>query len=198
MRIIGGEKSGLHIKHPGHGVRVSLDSVRESVFNMVGAVCENAVVLDLYSGSGSLGIEAMSRGAARCVFVERSRGVAKVLSENLRALDLTERSVVKARDVERIREWTGPDGEGFDLVFMDPPYGDRAIRSWGRLMERCSLQPDARLVLECGSRDEVETAGGWKEVTVRRFGQTQVRIFQRVAAARGVHAIHVPENRTHA
>src|SRR5919109_2198040 len=123
MRIVAGSRKGHRIAAPrGVVTRPTSDRVRESTFQMLGAL-EDATVLDLFAGSGAMGLEALSRGASRCVFVERDRDACRVISKNLEKLRLTG-AVVLCRDVvDALREEVGR-AHRFDLVLVDAPYNE--------------------------------------------------------------------------
>ncbi len=119
MRIIAGIAKGKNLKTPPSGTRPMTGRARESLFSILAARLERASVLDLYAGSGSLGLEALSRGAAGAVFVERSRAAASIIEANIRSVGLGGTVVVSS--VERaIGHLDGP----YDIVFVDPPYAD--------------------------------------------------------------------------
>ncbi|HEX9977294.1 MAG TPA: 16S rRNA (guanine(966)-N(2))-methyltransferase RsmD [Acidimicrobiia bacterium] len=118
MRIVAGTARGRRLKAPrGPGTRPMMDRVKEAIFSSLGSAVDGAVVLDLYAGSGSLGLEALSRGAASATFVEWSREARSALTDNLEALGLSG-AVVPMR-VEEYLERPGPN---VDLAFVDPPY----------------------------------------------------------------------------
>jgi 16S rRNA (guanine966-N2)-methyltransferase len=120
VRIIGGEARGRRLRGPkGDTTRPMTDRAREALFNILGPEVVDAAVLDLYAGTGSLGLEALSRGADRCVFVESDRRMAEVLAENLEAVGLGGEVVVAP--VERYLAGVGRLHA--DLAFVDPPYG---------------------------------------------------------------------------
>lgn len=122
MRVIAGEAKGRRLVAPrGTATRPATDRLRESLFAMLGQRCQDAAVLDLYAGSGSLGIEALSRGAARATFVERERAAVDAIARNLEASGLGDRAVVVRADVAAYLRATA---ETFDLAFVDPPYSD--------------------------------------------------------------------------
>ena len=154
----------------GSATRPTTDKVREATFNALGSldVVHDARVADLYAGSGALGIEALSRGAARCTFVERDRGALGALRENLTSLDLLDRSRVLAADALA----TAPTLE-VDLVFADPPY---EFDRWDDLLAAVRA-PFA--VLESGR--EIEAPGDWHVARSRRYGRTWVTFLERVA-----------------
>src|SRR2546422_6504978 len=118
MRVIGGEFRSRRLKSiPGLATRPTSDRLRETLFDVLGAQVEGAVFLDAYAGTGAVGIEALSRGAARAVFIEKSKNAARVLRENLASLGVEGRAlVVVAATLSSIAEQT------VDIVFLDPPY----------------------------------------------------------------------------
>jgi len=152
-------------------VRPTADRVRESLFNSLGQFFEGGAVLDLYAGTGALGIEALSRGFDRAVFVERERKVRAVILENLRRTHLVEKADLVGGEVEAVLRTLEARGEAFDLIFADPPYRIAAAELGGILHRLCSLlAPGGRVVIESGEAP-VEVAGGRKGVT-RRIGGT--------------------------
>src|SRR5580765_2171953 len=124
VRVIAGSRKGHRIEAP-HGLatRPTSDRVRENVFNLVQTWVADAVVLDLYAGSGAMGIEALSRGAARAVFVESQQQACRAIEHNLDRLRLTGAEVV-CRDALR---FAAADTRTYDLVFCDPPYDEYEI-----------------------------------------------------------------------
>jgi 16S rRNA (guanine966-N2)-methyltransferase len=118
MRVIAGEFRSRVLKTlPGHDVRPTPDRMRESLFNILAPQIEGAVFLDAYAGTGSVGIEALSRGAARVIFIEKNRAAANVIYENLRALRIQDRAeVVFGKASAQIPRFPA------DIVFLDPPY----------------------------------------------------------------------------
>lgn len=132
MRIIAGEHRGRSLAAPpGRGTRPMLDRVREALFSAISTRTAGARVLDLYAGTGSLGLEAVSRGAAFVRLVERDARVLRVLAANVRGLDVGARVDVRRGDALDPRRWRRDPAERFDLVFLDPPYP-----LWGRANAR--------------------------------------------------------------
>ena len=130
VRIVGGALRGRKIEVPARGVRPTSDRTREAVFNVLGPDrVLDARVLDLYAGTGALGIEALSRGARESAFVEGDRAVARALRENLARLGLEARASVHEADLSRVELPSGLTGP-FDLVFLDPPYAGDAGAQW--------------------------------------------------------------------
>jgi 16S rRNA (guanine(966)-N(2))-methyltransferase RsmD len=121
MRVIAGSAKGTRLVRAPAGVRPVTDRVREGLFSSIGARIEGARVLDLYAGTGAVGIEALSRGAERAIFVDRAPSAVAAVRDNLRRTGLEERASVRRSDVRTFLERLPEDG-GFDLVFLDPPY----------------------------------------------------------------------------
>lgn len=123
MRVISGSAKKTILKVPGgRKVRPTADRVKEALFNILGPVVVDAEILDLYAGSGALGIEALSRGGAHCIFVEKDRKVMETLRENLRITKLSHKADLINNDVKRGLNILARKGTSFDIIFMDPPY----------------------------------------------------------------------------
>jgi 16S rRNA (guanine966-N2)-methyltransferase len=176
MRVIAGRLGGRRLRAPrGAHVRPTSDRVREAIFAMLASV-EGAVVLDLFAGTGALGIEALSRDAGRATFVERDRATAGVLRENLEALGLgPDIAEVRACDAIQALRAARERDEKYDLVFIDPPY--RGAGAWsGRLVETLPplLAPGARIVVESDRRAPLELETDLERD--RLYGDTSIRI----------------------
>ncbi len=194
MRIVGGEWRGRALATPaGRGTRPTSDKVREAMFDVLGALppeqglpggtFSGQAVLDLFAGSGALGIEALSRGAASCTFVEHERAALRALRENLARLGLTAagsarpageaRCRVLAGDARRVLQADARRASRYTLVLADPPYGRYAELepALARLLGPL-LAPRAVLVVETAATAAV--ALPWPVVRVKRYGDTQV------------------------
>ncbi len=176
MRIIAGSRKGHTIHAPaGLDTRPTSDRVRENVFNLVGPL-DGASVLDLYAGSGALGLEALSRGAARVVFVERDTDAARTIERNLDRLRLTGARVVRADAVTTLAQ-EAASGRKYDLVLVDPPYG-----MYPDLQPQLArylppvLAEDGLLVVETDARVEPELPLPLR--TTRKYGQARVTLFE--------------------
>ncbi len=179
MRIVGGTLRGRALASPKHeGVRPTSDRVRESVFNILthgisDFTLEGAKVLDLFAGTGALGLEALSRGGGTCLFVEEDADSRALIRRNIEAFGLTGVTRVFRRDATSL----GPAGKhaGFTLAFLDPPYGkglaERALASaagggW--------LADGAVIVIEERSDAVIALPAGFEQIDRRTYGDTQV------------------------
>jgi 16S rRNA (guanine966-N2)-methyltransferase len=177
VRIVAGSRKGHRITAPkGVGTRPTGDRVREAAFALIGPV-EGATVLDLFAGSGAMGLEALSRGATRCVFVERDREACRVIQGNLEKLRLTG-AVVHCRDVVHALRDEQARGQRYGLVLVDPPYEE-----WSRFRDPLAdfvpqlLENDGLAVVETASRIEPELP--LDLVTSRRYGSARITVFSR-------------------
>jgi 16S rRNA (guanine966-N2)-methyltransferase len=171
VRIIGGSRKGHRIDAPpGRGTRPTPDRVRESVFNIIGPV-DDAEVLDLYAGSGALGLEALSRGAARAVFVDRDANAVRAIDRNLHKLGL--RGTVLRQDVLAV---LAAEGRKYDLVLVDPPYEmyTDIEPTLARYLPSV-LAEDGVLVVETAAR--VEPALPLEQRTSRKYGSVRVTVY---------------------
>jgi 16S rRNA (guanine966-N2)-methyltransferase len=178
MRVIAGRLGGRRLAAPrGTVTRPTSDRVREGLFAMLADV-RGASVLDLFAGTGALGIEALSRGASSAVFVERDGGAVRVLRDNLRALGI-ERTEAQVRRADALRalESARTREETYDLLFIDPPYGQ--AHDWGPQLSTVLpslLRSGARVVVESDRRAPLELR--MELAHERRYGDTSIRIHQ--------------------
>lgn len=169
--MIAGEFGGRILTTPeGTTTRPTTDKVRQAVFNSLNSmgVLEGALVADLYAGSGALGIEALSRGAEHCTFVERDRNALSALRANIENLGIGPRCTVHATDV---MAWV-PAMRNVDILFVDPPY---AFDGWETLL---GLLVDVGLVV-AEADDPVAAPPGWTQLRTRRYGRTWVTLLER-------------------
>lgn len=176
MRIIAGERKGHTIYAPkGLETRPTSDRVRENVFNIVAAWVEDARVLDLYAGSGAMGLEALSRGASAVVFVESDPDAVRAIERNLGRLRLTGARVVRADATTGLVQETAA-GRKYDLVLADPPYAMTDFDTLARYLPRV-LADDGLLVLESAARTE-PALPGLEVRTSRKYGSTRITVFE--------------------
>lgn len=139
MRISGGESRGRSLKAPKHkGLRPTSDKVREALFSILADRVDGAVFLELFAGTGAVGIEALSRGASRAVFVDSSQKAARLVRENLDTLGYRDRAAVVSKDCLQFLKTTVSELGPYDIVFVDPPYhedaGEKAMQALGELV----------------------------------------------------------------
>jgi 16S rRNA (guanine966-N2)-methyltransferase len=188
MRVVAGLAGGRRLRAPvGRQVRPTSERVREALFNSLGSldVLATASVLDLFAGTGALGIEALSRGAASAVFVDADPQAVRAVKDNLGATGLADRARVVQADVFRFlaADPTGPtaatgvategtsEGPQFDIAFADPPY---AFTDWDRLL---ALVPARLVAIE--ARGHVALGPAWDPLRSRRYGDTVVTLARR-------------------
>jgi len=178
MRIIAGRYRGHPITAPaGRTARPTTDRVREALFSILGTSVEDAAVLDLFAGSGALGLEALSRGAARAVFVDGSPRALAALRRNIRRLDAGPVRVLRGR-VTEVLPRLARDGEAFDLVFLDPPYGKGlAGETLSHLGRGDLLRPGARLVVEHEADAPPPSGEGLTAQDTRRYGDAALSFY---------------------
>ena len=183
MRIIGGEFKGRRLAVTrGRQIRPTSDRVREAIFDILGPHWTFPHCLDLFAGTGALGIEALSRGAEEVVFVEQGKGALVVLKGNLEALGLKARSKVLPVTAKKGILLLGERGEVFDLIFMDPPYGKEAVgKTLAEIARIGILTATGIIVAEHASRDLIPLSRGLELAQQRRYGDTMVSFFRKGA-----------------
>ena len=179
MRVIGGESGGRRLKgSPRAGLRPTSDRVREALFEILASRdTDLASVLDLYSGTGALGIEALSRGAEHCDFVEADARTCAIIRDTLASTRLTDRARVDQMPVVRaVSRLNGP----YTLVVADPPYEyDRAESELGHVIEAGLLAPAAVVAVEHSRRrDWPEELAGKARLLSRRYGDSALTLYQ--------------------
>jgi 16S rRNA (guanine966-N2)-methyltransferase len=177
LRIIGGRHRGRRLRFPARvEIRPTPDRVRETLFNWLQPRMDGARVLDLFAGSGALGLEAMSRGAAQVTFVERDRRAATAIGQVLEEWRETAGTVACADALTWLRSATDAL---FDIVFLDPPY-DAALlgEAAGALTARGLLAPEARVYVERRASDSLSPLpAGWRELRAGRAGEVGYHLF---------------------
>lgn len=183
MRIAGGQLRGRSVSTPTAGaVRPTQDAVREAVFSMLADILPGCSFLDLFAGSGCVGLEAWSRGASRIAWVERSPAVVRILRKNIAALCGEEAGTVLQTDAIA---WLARPAQGvdaFDIVYADPPYDEAPtlLRQVLNLLPTSGrLTPRAVFVAEQRADAPTPEAPGWTLLTRRRYGQTGILLFRR-------------------
>jgi 16S rRNA (guanine966-N2)-methyltransferase len=186
MRIVGGALRGRRLAGPkSFSIRPTSDRLRETIFDILEhaypGTIEGAAVIDLFAGAGALGLEALSRGAARALFVDDGAEARALLRQNIEVLGLGGVTRVFRRDATRLGG--APQAERFKLAFLDPPYGhDLAPPALAELARGGWLTPGALAVVEEAASAAVALPAGFREEETRRYGDTQV-VFARWVGA---------------
>ncbi len=181
MRIIGGSAGGRTLKAPpGKATRPTSDRVREALFSILGPPPDNALVLDLFAGSGGLGLEAISRGAQRAIFVDQNNAALKTLQQNIRELGMAKQAEVVRGDSQKQLQRLARSAMRFHWIFIDPPYAsDLASQSLQQLGESNILDEEGIVVVEHDRRHPSDEAYGFLVKTdTRRYGDTCISFYE--------------------
>ncbi|HYO80284.1 MAG TPA: 16S rRNA (guanine(966)-N(2))-methyltransferase RsmD [Bryobacteraceae bacterium] len=173
MRVIGGEFRSRRLQTlPGMDTRPTPDRLRESLFNVLAPEIEDAAFLDAYAGTGAVGIEALSRGAAKCIFIERSKEAVEVIRKNVRELGLERRSeILQGKVLEYLRHRKA------DIVFLDPPY--TLERDYAEAMTLLDEEPHPLVVAQHSVRFELAAEyGGLRRTRVLRQGDNALSFYR--------------------
>jgi 16S rRNA (guanine966-N2)-methyltransferase len=178
MRIDSGSAKGRRLlARRNSKLRPTSDKVKEALFNILASYVEGSAFLDLFAGTGNVGLEALSRGARTCVFVERSRTSLALLRANLGATGLE--GTILATEVRSAITRLEEQGALFDLVFLDPPYGKGfGEATLARLVRSSILQPDAIIIAEHASREEIGVEG-LSRIRTYRYGDSSLTLWRR-------------------
>jgi 16S rRNA (guanine966-N2)-methyltransferase len=177
MRIISGTSKGRKLATPkSQSLRPTSDRVKESIFNMLGEEIEGGMVLDLFAGTGNLGIEALSRGAKKVIFVERGRHALGLIQRNLAQFGLEEKSEILPIDANQAIGILKQREKYFDLIFMDPPYEKGLIeKTLTKLNSHQIYHRDSLLVIEHHRRELLPPIlNRWNLIRQRRMGDTVI------------------------
>lgn len=178
MRIISGIKKGAKlIEFMGEDIRPTTDRVKESLFNLIQEFVADANVLDLFAGSGALCFEAISRGARYGVCTDKAKESVSVILKNRDKLGFIDKvDVINIGAEEYLQKTT----EKFDIIFMDPPYNKGFIEpALDKIISRDILSDDGIIVVESDSPDEINIPSGLKVLKERRYGRTNVTVFEK-------------------
>jgi 16S rRNA (guanine966-N2)-methyltransferase len=174
LRIVAGDMGGRRLDAP-RGIRPTQGLVREAIFNMVGPVLLDAAVVDLFAGSGALGIEALSRGAASAVLVDQDERAVRVMRRNLETLGLAERGRVVRADVRRWLATNEREVKGASLVLLDPPYNDAVLEHALALLDALAAE-GTTVVAEHAHRQPLPGLRRLRPERDRRYGDTAVTV----------------------
>ncbi|MEE9543657.1 MAG: 16S rRNA (guanine(966)-N(2))-methyltransferase RsmD [Thermodesulfobacteriota bacterium] len=187
MRVVGGELKGRKLKtFKGSAIRPTTDKVREAVFNILSPLLPVTRALDLYAGTGAMGIEALSRGVKELFFVDTSPRAVSVIKDNLETLGLDSKTRVYKKDVKSAINSFSENGVLFDLIFIDPPYEAGLLMGTlgliaGKNDSDSILNPGGVIVTESSKRDPIDKESVPKSLELidsRRYGDNQINIFR--------------------
>lgn len=170
LRVTGGELSGRLLKAP-KGIRPSQSMVKEAIFNALATRLEGAGVIDLFAGSGALGIEALSRGARHATFVERDPGAARILRQNLEATGCLANATLAVADAVRWLDANPTAVETADIVLLDPPYAEPSLEA---ALRKLDARVKGVVVAELSSRQEAPALQRLEVRRDRRYGDARV------------------------
>ncbi|WP_067868830.1 16S rRNA (guanine(966)-N(2))-methyltransferase RsmD [Neptuniibacter marinus] len=184
LRIIGGEWRGRKLEFLAiEGLRPTPDRVRETLFNWIQTIVPGAQSLDLFSGSGALGLEALSRGAERTTFIEKDTAAARQLNNNLQRLKAQNGEVIQADVLEWLESRLQDQESQYDLIFMDPPFRKNLIAPCCELLEKRNLLRDnAYIYIETEAElIDPNVPAHWHEHRKKTAGQVTYRLYQRIS-----------------
>lgn len=177
MRVVSGSARGCKLQPvPGMNTRPTTDRVKENVFNLIQDHIRGAEVLDLFAGTGQLGIEALSRGAARCDFVEHGREAYGIVRKNTQAARVDDRAAIHRTEAADFVSHAGK--HRYDLIFLDPPYGGAILENALKQIERFDILATNGIII-CESAVEDRFAHGFEAVRERRYGATLITVLRR-------------------
>jgi len=182
MRVISGSKKGIPLQAiPGKGTRPTVDKVKEAIFSMVGPYFNGGIALDLYAGTGGLGIEALSRGVEKVIFVDSDRKAIEIIKQNLAKTEFLDQAEVYKNESGRALKALTKRKLPFDLVFLDPPYAYQRIESEIAILHDFGLlNQGAIIIAETDSEVEFPDSIGqiYKEKETE-YGNTRITVFRK-------------------
>lgn len=179
MRVVAGKAKGVRLGSvPGNDTRPTSDRVKEALFNILQPRISNAVFLDLFAGNGGIGIEALSRGAAQAVFVDAKSACTRMIKSNLTKAKLSGAEVLTMR-VDRAIQRLGNLNQSFDIIFLDPPYGQGLIEpTLAAIYDAGIIQPDGMVVAEYGAKEDIDlSTSKFQLVRREKYGDTVLGFF---------------------
>jgi len=185
MRVISGKAKGRRLVAPkGGAIRPTADRIKESLFNILPRDFSGMKILELFAGTGNVSIEALSRGAESALLVDASERSARIIRENLRRLELTDRAQMWVMPVRRALNAVGRQGQKFDVIFLDPPYDQKLV---GRSLELIAsvdpVYPTGVVVAEHSVRETLKSSYRFLSLNdQRRYGDTLLSFFRHAAA----------------
>lgn len=182
MRVIAGKFKGRKLTGlKGRQIRPTSDRIREALFSILSERIENAVVLDLFAGTGALGIEALSRGAAKAFFIDKSKQAFDIIEKNIELLEIKKGAEIFLHDAYFIRNLKTIVNQKFDLIFMDPPYDKGILNHMFGNVDLLSIMDDNSVIITENSVREkrIENVSGLDLFDRRTYGETLISFFKK-------------------
>ena len=182
MRIVAGKYKGQKLTEiKGRQIRPTSDRVREALFSILSPSMENALVLDLFAGTGALGLEAISRGASKSVFVDKSREAIGIIKKNIKLLKIQDEAEVVLQDVRTLKNLKAFSGQKFDLIFMDPPYNKGLLGNVFADSDFLDMIKDNSIIIaEHSSREkDIDKVSGFDRYDKRTYGEISLSFFKK-------------------
>lgn len=184
MRVVAGKYKSRPLKSvPGQHTRPTRDQVKESLFNSLGGFFSGGVVLDFYAGTGSIGIEAVSRGMERAVLIDNYKPAQKVIKENIAMTKEIDRfTLLKGNNHQELKKLKDKEKDlEFDLIFIDPPFDRADIESDLKLIDELGvLSKSGQLIIELDQFDLVEEIGNLIKVKEKKYGKSIIHFYERI------------------
>ena len=180
MRIIAGKARGKKLKTPdGDHIRPTLDRIRENIYNMIGTGIRGSVFLDLFSGTGAMGIEALSRGANKVYFVDSDRRSYELTQYNIKSARLEENALIYNMEAERALEQFESQGVKFDIIFLDPPYNKGIVQKILQQLEKYNImQDEGTAIVETDRSEETpESIGKFFREREKNYAATKITFY---------------------
>lgn len=181
MRVISGSARGKKLRSPkDESVRPTLDRIKENIFNIIGFDIKESVVLDLFAGSGGLGIEALSRGASHCTFVDKDKSSITLVQANLKDTRLERNAEAYQMDAEKAIEKFYSKGKKFDYIFLDPPYQQGVIQKILKQLQKCNImQEEGIIIVETDGLENLpDEIYHFTKMKEREYSNTKISIYE--------------------
>ncbi len=181
MKVISGTLKGRNIfGYDIDGTRPTMDRVKESVFASIQDSIKGSVVLDLFSGSGQLGIEALSNGASKCYFIDNNKEVIKVLEKNISNLNIGNKSIILNYDYKKSLHYFHDNNITFDLIFIDPPYDYNVYEKiMNKIDEYNLLNDNGIIIIEYSKYELLDSYGNLKLFKEKKYGNKYVNMYRK-------------------
>jgi len=182
MRVISGKLRGRILKgYDIEGTRPTMDRVKESLFASIQNYIENSIVLDLFAGSGNLGIEAISNGAIKCYFVDNNKICINTIKDNIKNININNECVVINNDYHKALEYFYDNNIKFDIIFVDPPYKYNIRNELLNIFnDKCLLNDNGIVVFEYSNDDEIVNIDGFVLLKIKKYGDKYISVFKKI------------------